>query len=240
MGVSGDMLLSALIDLERIPVKDFIKVLESIGNVWSNTKINVKDDDYYGINGKKITFKYQFKPTKNGFPATKMIKLFENATEEIGLKKGKKLAKKILNTILTAEAKVHKCDIDKLHLHETGSPDTLIDIIGFSYFFETQKVDKEKIYSTPISVGEGIWRTSHGLYSVPPPAVLEILKDMQFRYGPIDGELATPTGVAIMKNLIYEYVDYIQDIPITPKIIGYGLGTRVFNDYINILRVIYG
>jgi uncharacterized protein (DUF111 family) len=88
-------------------------------------------------------------------------------------------------------------------------------------------------------VGQGIWKTSHGLYSVPPPAALEMLKDMQFRYGPIDGELATPTGIAIIKNLVYEYVDYIQDLPITPKVVGYGLGTRVFEDYINILRVIY-
>ena len=69
---------------------------------------------------------------------------------------------------------------------------------------------------------------------------MEILKDMQFRFGPIDGELATPTGLAILKNILYEYIDYIQDLPITPKHVGYGLGTRVFEDYINILRIIYG
>jgi uncharacterized protein (DUF111 family) len=234
------MLLSSIIDLEIIPQKEFIEILESIGNVWSQTKIQVKDDDYYGISGKKLIFKFKFKSPKSGVPATKVINYFDHAISEIGLSKSKKLAKNILNTLINAEAKVHNCSIEKLHLHEAGSPDTLIDILGFSYFYEKKKMFKEKIYSTPVSVGQGIWKTSHGLFSVPPPACLEILKDMQFRFGPIDGELATPTGLAIMKNLIFEYIDYIQDIPIKPKLIGYGLGTRVFEDYINILRIIYG
>ncbi len=240
MGVSGDMLLSALIDLEKIPIKDYIQVLERIGNIWTKTKIHVDDDNYYGINGKKIKFKFQFKPTKTGFPASKLMNYFDQAVDELALTKSKKLALNILNTLLKAESKVHKCEIEKLHLHETGSPDTLVDIIGFAYFYEINNINRDKVFSTPISVGQGIWKTSHGLYSVPPPAALEILKDMQFRYGPIDGELATPTGIAIMKNLIYEYIDYIQDLAITPKSVGYGLGTRVFDDYINILRIIYG
>jgi uncharacterized protein (DUF111 family) len=240
MGVSGDMLLSAVIDLDMIAQKDFIDTLESIGNVWNKTKIQIFDDNYYGIKGKKLVFKYQFKPTKKGLPATKLIKYFNQAIDETGISKNNKLAHNILNTLLNAEAKVHNCSIDKLHLHETGSPDTIIDILGFVYFYEVKKLAKDKIYSTPISIGQGIWKTSHGLYSVPPPAALEILKDMQFKYGPVDGELATPTGLAILKNLIFEYVDYIQDVPITPKLVGYGLGTRVFEDYINILRIIYG
>jgi uncharacterized protein (DUF111 family) len=239
MGVSGDMILSALIDLEIIPADEYIKVLESIGNVWTKTKIQAKNDNYYGINGKKLNFKYQFKPSKTGLPATKLIRYFEKAIDEMGFSKGKNLAHDILNTLLEAEMTVHRCDIEKLHLHETGSPDTIIDILGFIYFYEKNNLNRQKVYTTPISVGQGIWKTSHGLYSVPPPAALEMLKDMQFRYGPIDGELATPTGIAIIKNLVYEYVDYIQDLPITPKVVGYGLGTRVFEDYINILRVIY-
>lgn len=240
MGVSGDMLLSAIIDLDMIPQNDFIKVLESIGNVWTKTKIQIINDSYYGIKAKKMNFKFQFKPTKNGMPAIKLIKYFDLAINEIGISNGNKLAHNILNTLLKAESNVHNCDIEKLHLHETGSPDTLIDILGFVHFYEEKKLKKEKIYTTPISVGQGIWKTAHGLYSVPPPAALEILKNMQYRYGPIDGELATPTGLAILKNLVFEYIDYIQDLPITPKLVGYGLGTRVFKDYINILRVIYG
>ena len=239
MGVSGDMLLSALIDIDLIPVKEYLSILETIGNVWTKTKIQIKDDDYYGINGKKLIFKFQFKPSKVGLPATKLIRYFEKAIDEVGLTKSQKLANDILNTLLNAESKVHKCPIEKLHLHETGSPDTLIDILGFAYFCEIKKIKKDKVYTTPISVGQGIWKTSHGLYSVPPPAALEMLKDMQFRYGPIDGELATPTGIAILKNVIFDYIDYIQDVPLTPKAVGYGLGTRVFEDYINILRVIY-
>jgi len=241
MGVSGDMLLSALIDLKIIPQKKFVAVLESIGNVWTKTKVHVNDDNFYSINGKKLDFKFQAKLPKGGILATKVIDYFDLALDEVGLnRKNKKLARSMLNMLIDAEAKVHKCEVEQLHLHETGSPDTLIDIIGFVYYYETNKVEKQKIYCTPISVGQGIWKTAHGYFSVPAPAAMEILKEMQFRFGPIDGELATPTGLVILKNMLYEYIDYIQDVPITPKNVGYGLGTRVFEDYINILRIIYG
>jgi len=232
------MLLGALIDLNTIPKSEFVKVLESIGNVWTKTTVQVKEDDFYTINGKKVIFKFQNKPPKNGLPATKLIDYFDKGIDEIGLKE-KKLARSILDTLLNAEASVHNCSVDKLHLHETGSPDTLMDILGFTYYYEKKKLNREKIYSTPISVGQGIWKSAHGYFSVPCPAALELLKGMQFKFGPIDGELATPTGISILKNVIFEYIDYIHDIPITPKSVGYGLGTRVFEDYINILRVIY-
>jgi uncharacterized protein (DUF111 family) len=238
MGVSGDMLLGALIDLNTIPKSEFVKILESIGNVWTQTTVQVKEDDFYTINGKKVIFKFQNKPPKNGLPATKLIDYFDKGIDEIGLKE-KKLARSILDTLLNAEASVHNCNVDELHLHETGSPDTLMDILGFTYYYEKRKLKREKIYSTPISVGQGIWKSAHGYFSVPCPAAMELLKGMQFKFGPIDGELATPTGISILKNVIFEYIDYIHDVPITPKSVGYGLGTRVFEDYINILRVIY-
>ena len=240
MGVSGDMLLSALIDLDMIPQKKFVKVLETIGNVWTKTKIQAKDDNYYSINGKKLVFKFEDKVPKSGIPALELLEYFDRGIEACGINKEKALARNIINALLNAEAKVHKCKIEKLHLHETGSPDTLIDILGFIYFYEEKNLAKEKIHCTPIAVGQGIWKTAHGYCSVPAPASMEILKEMQFKYGPIDGELATPTGLVLLKNILYEYIDYIQDVPITPKYIGYGLGTRVFDDYINILRIVYG
>ena len=239
MGISGDMLLGAIIDLNMVPQEKFVKVLESIGNVWTKTKIQVKDDNFYSINGKKMIFKFKDDPTKKGVPATKVIDYFDAALDEVGINQGKALARKILDTLINAEMTVHKCNLEKLHLHETGSPDTLIDIIGFIHYYEKRSVKKEKIYCTPISVGQGIWKSAHGYFSVPCPAALEILKGMQFRFGPIDGELATPTGVSILKNIAYEYIDYIHDVPITPKSVGYGLGHRVFEDYINILIIIY-
>ena len=239
MGVSGDMILGAIIDLNMISEKKFLKVLESIGNVWTKTKIKIKNDNYYSIDGKKMVFKFDETPSKSGVPATKLLDYFERAIDEVGINSNKKLAYKIINSLLNAETNVHNCKLEELHLHETGSPDTLIDILGFIYYYEQKKINKEKIYSTPISVGQGIWKSTHGFFSVPAPASLELLKDMQFRFGPIDGELATPTGISILKNIIYEYIDYIHDLPITPKCVGYGLGTRVFDDYINILRVIY-
>ena len=240
MGVSGDMLLAALIDLNMMPEQKFLKVLESIGNVWTKTKVQIKNDSYFGINGKKIIFKFQFKPPKDGLPALKLIEYFDRAVDEIGIDKSKKVARDILDTLLNAEMTVHKCKLEDLHLHETGSPDTIIDILGFIHYYEEMKVYEDKIFCTPTAVGQGTWKTAHGYVSVPPPAALEILKNMQFKFGPIDGELATPTGLAIIKNLIYEYVDYIHDVPVTPIKVGYGLGTRVFEDYINILRIIYG
>ncbi len=241
MGVSGDMLLAAMLDLDMIPKQKFVKVLESIGNVWTKTNITIKEDLYYGIAGKKLNFKFEDIPHihNDGVPATVVLEYFDLAIEEIGISKSRSLARKILDTILDAEMKVHRCDLEKLHLHETGSPDTLIDILGFIYFYDENKIHSDEIFCTPTAVGQGIWKGAHGYFSVPAPASLEILKDMQFRFGPIDGELATPTGLAIIKNILFEYIEYILDVPITPKRTGYGLGTRVFEDYINIVRVIY-
>jgi uncharacterized protein (TIGR00299 family) protein len=133
-----------------------------------------------------------------------------------------------------------------VHLHEIGSIDTIIDIAG-TLFCLTQlkvfeKINPTKIFFNTIAVGGGTVTFSHGTLPVPAPATAKILQkyNLQYHYGPIDTELATPTGVSILALLSHEKYA-IQTIPpaeIKITQIGIGVGAKDFPKYANILRTI--
>ena len=93
----------------------------------------------------------------------------------------------------------------------------------------------EEIIGLPISVGGGRVETSHGIVSIPAPATLEILKGLKFKGGPVDSELATPTGTALYKVLCTKYLDFIDSVEIINT--GYGAGSKDFN-HPNVLRIL--
>ena len=109
-----------------------------------------------------------------------------------------------MNEIMAAEAAVHNIPLEQVHLHEIGSIDTIVDIAGTTFCLQQLGAfDEEmplKIYSTPIAVGGGTVTFSHGTLPVPAPATLKILEanELAFQYGPVDTELATPTGVSLL------------------------------------------
>jgi len=156
---------------------------------------------------------------------------------------GESYAKQVLGHILEAEAKIHGVPTDELHLHETGAPDTLVEIIGSAYLLEKLGALKREIevFSTPVSVGMGSIDISHGTVPVPAPATLEILKEMPFKFGPINGELATPTGVSLLKGLAPSFITNYSDVEFIPRHIGYGFGKRKYHGkYLNVVRALIG
>lgn len=142
----------------------------------------------------------------------------------------KTLSKKIFNEVAKAEAKVHNEDIDKVHFHEVGAVDSIVDIVGTAILIDMLKVDK--IISSPIHIGTGFVKCQHGKIPVPAPATLEILKGIPVYSKGIRNELVTPTGAAIAKVLVDEF-KYIEDMIIDE--IGYGLGDRDL-EIANLLR----
>jgi uncharacterized protein (TIGR00299 family) protein len=150
--------------------------------------------------------------------------------------KAKKLSKKIFNTIAEAEAKVHNKDVSKIHFHEVGAVDSIVDIVGVSICMDLLGIDI--IYSSPLTEGTGFVKCEHGELPIPVPAVMEMLKNAKIPIviENINTELVTPTGLAILKTIATRFC-------LMPKMyvegVGYGLGKRSFGRF-NALRVVLG
>jgi uncharacterized protein (TIGR00299 family) protein len=125
-------------------------------------------------------------------------------------------------------------------MHEIGRVDTAAEIVGVAVALDDLELFDEKIYSTPVSVGGGLFKFSHGTMSSPAPATLAIFQSKNFpiQGGPIEQELATPTGAAILVNIVDEVNRFYPEI--VPTRIGYGSGTKSFDGVPNILRITMG
>lgn len=136
-----------------------------------------------------------------------------------------------------AESAVHGTDVETVHVHEVGADDAIADIVGTALLVDD--LDVERIVTLPLSTGSGSVRSSHGEYPVPAPAVVEIVEraDWAVRGGPVEGELLTPTGAALLAH----FATGVEDLPpITVEDSGYGAGSRTYADRPNVLRATVG
>jgi pyridinium-3,5-bisthiocarboxylic acid mononucleotide nickel chelatase len=147
----------------------------------------------------------------------------------------KDTALKIFKKIGEAEGLIHGVPLEKVHFHEVGAVDSIIDIIGTAILIHQLEVSVIK--SSPIPVGTGKIRIDHGIYPVPAPATLEILKGVPIEHSEVRFELTTPTGAAIIAVLAEEFCS-IPSMKVNS--IGYGAGTKTFKDRPNVVRVIIG
>jgi pyridinium-3,5-bisthiocarboxylic acid mononucleotide nickel chelatase len=147
----------------------------------------------------------------------------------------KDTALKIFKKIGEAEGLIHGVPLEKVHFHEVGAVDSIIDIIGTAILIHQLEVSVIK--SSPIPVGTGKIRIDHGTYPVPAPATLEILKGVPIEHSEVRFELTTPTGAAIIAVLAEEFCS-IPSMKVNS--IGYGAGTKTFKDHPNVVRVIIG
>jgi pyridinium-3,5-bisthiocarboxylic acid mononucleotide nickel chelatase len=147
----------------------------------------------------------------------------------------KNRAIKIFTNLAEAEAKIHGIDVQKVHFHEVGAMDAIIDVVGSCIAFEMLGI--ENFACSKIHVGSGFVKIAHGKFPVPPPAVSELLKGIPIYSTEITGELCTPTGAAIISTMSDTY----GDIPnlITEKI-GFGAGTRDYENFPNVIRLMLG
>jgi len=144
-------------------------------------------------------------------------------------------ASKIFEALGAAEAKVHNSDIEKIHFHEVGAIDAIVDIVCASVGAEALGVD-EWICS-PLNVGGGTVVCAHGAFPIPAPATLELLKNAPVYSGEIQKELVTPTGAAIVSVLASRFAQFPA---MKTEKIGYGAGSRNFKNLPNVLRISIG
>lgn len=153
-----------------------------------------------------------------------------------GISQGAKAkAIRIFEVLGAAEAKVHNTEIEKIHFHEVGAIDAIVDIVCGSVGSEALGVD-EWICS-PLNVGGGTVECAHGTFPIPAPATLELLKHAPVYSGEIQKELVTPTGAAIVNVLVSKFA-YFPRMK-TAKI-AYGAGTRNFPSFPNVVRLSVG
>lgn len=146
----------------------------------------------------------------------------------------KELSKRIFLKLARAESKVHNVDINKIHFHEVGAIDSILDIVGTS--IGLKKLNIKKVYSSYLSLGRGFVKCSHGIIPIPAPATVELIKGIPVHSMDVSGELVTPTGAAIITTLTNNF----GRIPLMNiHKVGYGTGRSDFEQP-NLLRIFMG
>lgn len=226
-GASGDMVIGALIDLGA----DAIKVKESM-EVAADVDVEISKTTKKGISAHAVNVTTRKEGSLTLSEIQSRIKSLNLPPEIIAD------AISVFNLLGKAEAKLHGVSLEKLHFHELGQEDAIADIVGACTAFHDLGLKKYRSYCTPISAGMGFIEFSHGKFPVPAPAALEILKEyvLPWQIGPVDGELLTPTGAALLAYFVNE--KGVCPVMKTEHI-GYGAGSRdLFVP--NVLRIIAG
>jgi uncharacterized protein (TIGR00299 family) protein len=239
-GISGDMFLGALIDIgaDVNKVTSAIKSLENQAYGYKNVKINVQQVLQKEFKATRIDVTAESTSRKNG---SELVEIIEKNAKNLKLSgKAQKFASNVIRTLVGSEAKLHGKALADAHLHEVGLVDTPAEIIGAAVAMEDLGLFNAKIYATPASVGGGLFKFSHGTLSSPAPATLEILgaKNFPIKGGPVESELTTPTGAAILVNLTNEVSCFYPEM--TPLKIGYGAGGKDFKEMPDVLRLTIG
>ncbi|MDF2936373.1 MAG: hypothetical protein K0Q90_1746 [Paenibacillaceae bacterium] len=146
------------------------------------------------------------------------------------------LALSIFEKIAIAEAKIHDVPVERVHFHEVGAIDSIVDVIGVALALDSLEADK--IISSPVPLGSGSIRIDHGVYPVPAPATLEMMKGIPVAESRLRMELTTPTGAGIIAGAATGFLISLPSM--TVDSIGYGAGTRDLADQPNVLRVVIG
>ncbi len=225
-GISGDMILGALVDAGFDP-ESFNKVIYSLG--FDNCKIKSEKVIKQGLSGTFIHVKTE--ETGNNRSLSDIKKIIIKSSLPDKVQKG---SIAVFERLAEAEARVHNMDIEDVHFHETGAMDAIIDVVCSVFGLDFMGIDK--IVSSSLNLGGGVVRCAHGILPVPPPAVMELVKGVPVYSSGVDGELATPTGAAILTSLADSFGPLPFMIPVST---GYGAGAAD-RELPNFLRIIIG
>lgn len=226
-GISGDMTLGAFIGLgvpaewlkekiSSIPLKDFDI---SVSNVSKN-----------GIGAKRVEVKAADSSVTRDY--SQIVSLISNSPLSAYVRE-KGIA--VFEEIAGAEAEIHGCPKDKVHFHELGGVDSIVDIVGTALCIEYLGITE--ISASRIPMGSGFVKCRHGIIPLPAPATIAILKGVPVYGVDVNHELVTPTGAAIVKALSISFGN-IPDMIIEKT--GYGAGKHDSGNIPNLLRIIFG
>jgi len=265
-GISGDMTIAALLDLgidqnlflknlEKLHLNEYsLEIKKGMKNGISGTDFSVnvfqKADVQEVSKSKNFLGQIHLSTDQNVKPDHKLFAENQNHQDHPNSRNlndifrmidtselsdfVKHNSKRVFQIIGEAEAKIHAKSIEEIHFHEVGAVDSIVDIVGAVICLEILRIDT--IISSPLNLGSGMVKCEHGMFPVPAPATLEIVKNIPVYSGQIEKELTTPTGAAIIKAFAQSY-GKIPEMYIEKT--AYGLGKRTF-EVPNVLRVILG
>ena len=243
-GVAGDMLLAALIDA-GLPTADLTQALGSLGvdhDVVTTRVIRAGiAATHVAVVGRGTASErdhaHPHTPGgEHGGEGHRTLAEINTLIERSALSdRGKARAQHLFRRLGEAEAAIHDVPLDRVHLHEVGAVDSIIDICGAVFGLEWWGT--EDIVASPLNVGGGTVRIAHGVFPVPAPATVRLLQGVPVHSTGIQAELVTPTGAL----LVSDYATSYGQIPaMTIERTGYGAGTKDLGEVPNVLRVLIG
>jgi uncharacterized protein (TIGR00299 family) protein len=226
-GASGDMILGALISV-GVDERALLDQLNLLG--VSGWKIDFEKVDRSGISATYARVQTEHEPSHRHL--ADILKIIDESRLSDRVKERAAL---IFSRLAEAESRVHNEPVERIHFHEVGALDAIIDVCGAAIGFELLGV--ENFISSRLRVGMGMTEMAHGRFPIPPPAVVELLKGKPIYAGEIEGEFVTPTGAAIIAT-VCENFGTMPSLKIEAT--GYGAGTRNPKNFPNVLRLFLG
>lgn len=226
-GISGDMTLGALVDAgcDLAEIESHLRKLAVPG--W---KISAEKVSRRGFQATQV--KVETSDTQKHRGLTEILRLIEGAQLPPRIA-GR--ASRIFGRLGQAEAQVHGSSIEKIHFHEVGAVDAIVDIVGAAAGFEQLGI--EDFFCSPLNVGAGRVNTAHGNLPVPAPATAELLRGAPTYSNGIERELVTPTGAAIVATVVSRYgAQPLMNV----SAIGLGAGSAQLTEQPNVLRLFIG
>jgi uncharacterized protein (TIGR00299 family) protein len=225
-GVAGDMLLAACLDAGA----DLEVVQASLDRLDLGISVTTKSALRGGLAATQVTVSAPDSASHRRLPD--VLDLLRRLDEEAAARAGE-----VFHTLARAEAHVHRTSVEDVHFHEVGALDAIADVVGVVVALASLRIDR--LVSSPIALGGGHATGAHGPIPLPGPAVLELLRARNAAAfgGPVDVELATPTGVALLTTLADEFAS----MPLMqPERIGAGAGSRDLPGHANLTRLVIG
>jgi len=245
-GISGDMFLGALLDAglparvleETVAALDVGARLE-ISRVTrsgiSATKVDVWIGDEKDLPREQVSHAHQHEHHHHQHPHRSLNEIRTIIRSAKIAPEAQERALAIFQALGEAEAKIHNTEVEKIHFHEVGALDAILDIVCAAVGSLALGVDEW--VCSPLNVGGGTVECAHGKFPVPSPATVELLRDAPVYSSGVDAELVTPTGAAIVKTLCQRFVPF-PAMKIAAA--GYGAGSRDFTGQPNVARLTIG
>jgi uncharacterized protein (TIGR00299 family) protein len=226
-GISGDMLLGALVDA-GVDLGELSAAVESLG--LPGCRLRAREVKRQGFRATQVTVEYE--PETAHRHLDDILVLIDRGRLS---PRQRDLARRIFTRLAEAEAKVHGTGIEQVHFHEVGAADSIADIVGTAVGWDLLGVDQT--VASPVPVGSGKVKIAHGECRIPAPATAELLRGIPLAESSVPFELTTPTGAAVLATL----VDGFGPLPaMTIQKIGYGSGQRDLTQQPNVLRLLVG
>ncbi|MCC6793492.1 MAG: nickel pincer cofactor biosynthesis protein LarC [Candidatus Hydrogenedentes bacterium] len=228
-GASGDMIVGALLDLgvDFEKLKTALESLDVSGYMVSAKKVKKK-----GVMATQFTVELDPNMKQPHRHLRHVVEIIDRGDLSDSVKEA---SKETFRRIAESEAKVHGTTIEKVHFHEVGAIDSIVDVVGAHFCLK--EIGCERIAASPLHVGAGTVQCAHGVMPVPAPATVLLLEGIPCYGGEVQAELVTPTGAALLAQLS----SLFGPMPaLTVSRMGYGSGTRDLADRANVLRVIEG